>query len=177
MSTAGSAVAFTAAISGPAPGRVPVSPDHRGGRCCHRYGHRHELWPDLRLLWRQGVDMVMQRFLGVVTASPPGHRYAAAAGAAARHGHHHLCLMLTEWVGMSRIARAGMLKLKDQGICAGLPHAGCRQLLHHLQEVLPNIIGPSSRRSCSASPPPSLPKHSCPLWVWASRCPSVRWVL
>ena len=34
--------------------RVPVVPDHRGGRRCHRYGHRHELWPDLRLLWRQG---------------------------------------------------------------------------------------------------------------------------
>ena len=33
---------------------VPACPDHRGCRRHHRYGHRHELWPDLRLLWRQG---------------------------------------------------------------------------------------------------------------------------
>ena len=79
------------------------------------------------------VDMVMQRFLEVANGIPrlvivtllllvlqPGMVTIIFA------------LMLTEWVGMSRIARAEMLKL-GSGVRSGLPHAGRRQLLHHLQ--------------------------------------------
>lgn len=37
------------------------------------------------------VDMMMQRFLKLPTASPSGDRHAASAGAQTRHDHHYLC--------------------------------------------------------------------------------------
>ena len=72
------------------------------------------------------VDMVMQRFLevanGIVTII--------------------FALMLTEWVGMSRIARAEMLKLKDQEFVLASRTLGAGSFFIIFKEVLPNIIGP-----------------------------------
>ena len=50
--------------------------------------------------------------------------------------------MLTEWVGMSRIARAEMLKLKDQEFVLASRTLGAGSFFIIFKEVLPNIIGP-----------------------------------
>ena len=51
-------------------------------------------------------------------------------------------LMLTEWVGMSRIARAEMLKLKEQEFVLASKTLGARAFHIIFREILPNIIGP-----------------------------------
>lgn len=51
-------------------------------------------------------------------------------------------LMLTEWVGMSRIARAEMLKLKEQEFVLASRTLGAGSFFIIFKEVLPNIIGP-----------------------------------
>ena len=51
-------------------------------------------------------------------------------------------LMLTEWVGMSRIARAEMLKLKEQEFVLASRTLGAGSFFIIFREVLPNIIGP-----------------------------------
>lgn len=51
-------------------------------------------------------------------------------------------LMLTEWVGMSRIARAEMLKLKEQEFVLASRTLGAGHFFIIFKEVLPNIIGP-----------------------------------
>ena len=89
------------------------------------------------------VDMVMQRFLEVANGIPrlvictllllvlkPGILTIVFA------------LMLTEWVGMSRIARAEMLKLKDQEFVLASRTLGAGSFFIIFKEVLPNIIGP-----------------------------------
>ncbi|MCR5099133.1 MAG: ABC transporter permease [Lachnospiraceae bacterium] len=89
------------------------------------------------------VDMVMQRILEVSNGIPrlvivtllllvlnPGIITIVFA------------LMLTEWIGMSRIARAEMLKLKEQEFVLASRTLGARPLFIIFKEVLPNIIGP-----------------------------------
>ena len=51
-------------------------------------------------------------------------------------------LMLTEWIGMSRIARAEMLKLKEQEFVLASRTLGAGPLFIIFKEILPNIIGP-----------------------------------
>lgn len=51
-------------------------------------------------------------------------------------------LMLTEWVGMSRIARAEMLKLKEQEFVLASKTLGAGSFHIIFREILPNIIGP-----------------------------------
>ncbi|HBP24995.1 MAG TPA: peptide ABC transporter permease [Oribacterium sp.] len=51
-------------------------------------------------------------------------------------------LMLTEWVGMSRIARAEMLKLKEQEFVLASRTLGAGPFHIIFKEILPNIIGP-----------------------------------
>lgn len=53
-----------------------------------------------------------------------------------------IALMLTEWVGMSRIARAEMLKLKEQEFVLASRTLGAGSFHIIFREVLPNIIGP-----------------------------------
>ncbi len=51
-------------------------------------------------------------------------------------------LMLTEWIGMSRIARAEMLKLKEQEFVLASKTLGAGSFFIIFKEILPNIIGP-----------------------------------
>ena len=89
------------------------------------------------------TDMVMQRILEVANSIPrlvictllllvlkPGMVTIIFA------------LMLTEWVGMSRIARAEMLKLKEQEFVLASRTLGANSFFIIFKEVLPNIIGP-----------------------------------
>ncbi len=89
------------------------------------------------------TDMVMQRFLEIANGIPrlvivtllllvlePGMLTIIFA------------LMLTEWVGMSRIARAEMLKLKEQEFVLASRTLGAGSFFIIFKEVLPNIIGP-----------------------------------
>ncbi len=89
------------------------------------------------------VDMLMQRFLEILNGIPrlvivtllllvlePGIVTIIFA------------LMLTEWVGMSRIARAEMLKLKEQEFVLASRTLGAGKFFIIFKEILPNIIGP-----------------------------------
>ena len=89
------------------------------------------------------VDMLMQRFLEIMNGIPrlvivtllllvlePGMITIIFA------------LMLTEWVGMSRIARAEMLKLKEQEFVLASRTLGAGKFFIIFKEILPNIIGP-----------------------------------
>ena len=89
------------------------------------------------------VDMIMQRFLEIANGIPrlvivtllllvlqPGMLTIIFA------------LMLTDWVGMSRIARAEMLKLKEQEFVLASRTLGAGSFFIIFREVLPNIIGP-----------------------------------
>ena len=51
-------------------------------------------------------------------------------------------LMITEWIGMSRIARAEMLKLKEREFVLASRTLGAGSFSIIFREVLPNIIGP-----------------------------------
>lgn len=50
-------------------------------------------------------------------------------------------LMITEWIGMSRIARAEMLKLKEQEFVLASRTLGAGDFFIIFREILPNIIG------------------------------------
>ncbi|MBO4980711.1 MAG: ABC transporter permease [Lachnospiraceae bacterium] len=89
------------------------------------------------------TDMIMQRILEIANGIPrlvivtllllilePGMLTIIFA------------LMLTEWVGMSRIARAEMLKLKEQEFVLASRTLGAGHFFIIFKEVLPNIIGP-----------------------------------
>jgi oligopeptide transport system permease protein len=89
------------------------------------------------------TDMIMQRFLEVANGIPrlvivtllllvlhPGMLTIIFA------------LMLTEWIGMSRIARAEMLKLKEQEFVLASRTLGAGSFFIIFREILPNIIGP-----------------------------------
>ena len=51
-------------------------------------------------------------------------------------------LMITEWIGMSRIARAEMLKLKESEFVLASRTLGARDWHIIFREILPNIVGP-----------------------------------
>lgn len=89
------------------------------------------------------VDIIMQRILEIANGIPrlvivtllllvlkPGMLTIICA------------LMLTEWVGMSRIARASMLKLKEQEFVLASRTLGAGSFFIIFKEILPNIIGP-----------------------------------
>ncbi len=50
-------------------------------------------------------------------------------------------LMITEWIGMSRIARAEMLKLKEQEFVLASRTLGAGDFFIIFREILPNIVG------------------------------------
>jgi len=88
------------------------------------------------------TDSIMQRFAEIVNGIPrliivtllllilkPG--FATIV----------LALMITEWIGMSRIARAEMLKLKEQEFVLASRTLGAGSFRIIFREILPNIIG------------------------------------
>ena len=88
------------------------------------------------------VDSVMQRFTEIVNSIPtlvivtllmlvlkPGLATIT------------LALMITGWIGMSRIARAQMLKLKEQEFVLASHTLGATNFRVIFSEILPNIIG------------------------------------
>ncbi len=89
------------------------------------------------------VDMIMQRIMEIVNGIPrlvivillmlvlkPGM------------GTIVIALMITEWIGMARIARAEMLELKEQEFVLASRTLGAGDFFIIFREVLPNIIGP-----------------------------------
>lgn len=89
------------------------------------------------------IDLVMQRILEIANGIPrlvivtllllimhPGMITIIIA------------LMLTEWIGMSRISRAEMFKLKEQEFVLASRTLGAGSFFIIFKEVLPNIIGP-----------------------------------
>ena len=88
------------------------------------------------------VDSVLQRFAEIINSIPtlvivtllmlimkPGLMTITIA------------LMLTGWIGMSRIARAQMLKLKEQEFVLASHTLGASNFRVIFSEILPNIIG------------------------------------
>jgi oligopeptide transport system permease protein len=88
------------------------------------------------------VDSLMQRFTEIVNSIPtlvivtllmlvlkPGLATIT------------LALMITGWIGMSRIARAQMLKLKEQEFVLASHTLGASNFRVIFSEILPNIIG------------------------------------
>lgn len=88
------------------------------------------------------VDMLMQRFSEILNGIPtlvlvtlliivlkPGL------------GTITLALALTGWIGMSRIARAQVLKLKEQEFILASKTLGATNLFIIFKEILPNIFG------------------------------------
>lgn len=88
------------------------------------------------------VDMVMQRFVEILNGIPtlvivtllilvfkPGLVTIT------------LALAITGWIGMSRIARAQVLKLKEQEFVLAARTLGARHMFIIFKEILPNIFG------------------------------------
>ena len=89
------------------------------------------------------VDMIMQRILEIANGIPrlvivtllllvlkPGIATIIIA------------LMLTEWIGMSRIARAEIIKIKEQEFVLASRTLGARSFRIIVKEAVPNIVGP-----------------------------------
>ncbi|MDO5549571.1 MAG: ABC transporter permease, partial [Lachnospiraceae bacterium] len=53
-----------------------------------------------------------------------------------------LALILTEWIGMSRIARAQMLNIKEQEFVLASRTLGAGSFFIIFRQILPNIMGP-----------------------------------
>lgn len=88
------------------------------------------------------VDMIMQRIVEILNGIPslvvvtllmlvmkPGILTISIA------------LMITGWIGMSRIARAQMIKIKEQEFVLASKTLGAKSLFVIFREVLPNVTG------------------------------------
>ena len=73
------------------------------------------------------VDSIMQRFVEIANSIP---RLVIVT------------LLLTEWIGMSKIARAEMLKMKEQEYVLASRTLGAGSAHIIFKEILPNTIGP-----------------------------------
>ena len=87
------------------------------------------------------IDMVMQRIVEILNGIPslvvvtllmlvmkPGFLTISVA------------LMITGWIGMSRIARAQMLKIKEQEFVLASKTLGAKDMFVIFKEVLPNVM-------------------------------------
>ena len=122
--------------------RYPRFVVYRIGSRDLRHGSGHELRPDLGLLRRTSWtpfcsalpkwSIAIPRTLVIVTllliVLEPGLQTIT------------LALILTGWIGMSRIARAQMLKLKEQEFVLASRTLGARPRRIIFKEILPNII-------------------------------------
>lgn len=88
------------------------------------------------------VDILMQRFAEVIHGIPRLVIVTLLMLVLPR-GYITIifALMITEWVGMSRIARAEMLKLKEQEFVLASRTLGAGDFRIIFREILPNILG------------------------------------
>ncbi|MBO2517119.1 MAG: peptide ABC transporter permease [Clostridiales bacterium] len=89
------------------------------------------------------VDNVMQRFVEVANSIPRLVIVSVLAIFMAKGmGLVVVALLLTEWIGMSKIARAEMLKIKEQEYVLASRTLGAGNGHIIFKEILPNTIGP-----------------------------------
>jgi len=89
------------------------------------------------------VDNVMQRFIEIANSVPRLVIVAVLAIFMPKGmGLVIVALLLTEWIGMSKIARAEMLKIKEQEYVLASRTLGAGSGHIIFKEILPNTIGP-----------------------------------
>ncbi|MBR1584570.1 MAG: ABC transporter permease [Clostridia bacterium] len=89
------------------------------------------------------VDNVMQRFVEIANSVPRLVIVSVLAIFMPKGmGLVIVALLLTEWIGMSKIARAEMLKIKEQEYVLASRTLGARNGHIIFKEILPNTIGP-----------------------------------
>lgn len=89
------------------------------------------------------VDAVMQRFVEVANSVPRLVIVSVLAIFMPKGmGLVIVALLLTEWIGMSKIARAEMLKLKEQEYVLASRTLGAGSFHIIFKSILPNTIGP-----------------------------------
>lgn len=89
------------------------------------------------------VDNIMQRVVEIANSVPRLVIVSVLAIFMAKGmGLVIVALMLTEWIGMSKIARAEMLKIKEQEYILASRTLGARSFSIIFKDVLPNTIGP-----------------------------------
>ena len=89
------------------------------------------------------VDNVMQRFVEIANSVPRLVIVSVLAIFMPKGmGLVIVALLLTEWIGMSKIARAEMLKIKEQEYVLASRTLGAGKGHIIFKEILPNTIGP-----------------------------------
>ena len=89
------------------------------------------------------VDQLMQRFVEIANSVPRLVIVSVLAIFMPKGmGLVIVALLLTEWIGMSKIARAEMLKIKEQEYVLASRTLGARNGHIIFKEILPNTIGP-----------------------------------
>ena len=89
------------------------------------------------------TDIVMQRFVEVANSIPRLVIVSVLAIFMPKGiGLVIVALLLTEWIGMSKIARAEMLKMKEREYVLASRTLGARNGHIIFKEILPNSIGP-----------------------------------
>lgn len=89
------------------------------------------------------VDAIMQRIVEIANSVPRLVIVSVLAIFMPKGmGLVIVALLLTEWIGMSKIARAEMLKLKEQEYVLASRTLGARSFHIIFKQILPNTIGP-----------------------------------
>ncbi len=89
------------------------------------------------------ADNIMQRFVEIANSVPRLVIVSVLAIFMTKGmGLVIVALLLTEWIGMSKIARAEMLKIKEQEYVLASRTLGARSFHIIFKEILPNTIGP-----------------------------------
>ena len=89
------------------------------------------------------VDNIMQRLVEIANSVPRLVIVSVLAIFLPKGmGLVILTLLLTEWIGMSKIARAEMLKLKEQEYVLASRTLGAHSMHIIFRQILPNTIGP-----------------------------------
>ena len=89
------------------------------------------------------VDIVMQRFVEIANSVPRLVIVSVLAIFMPKGiGLVIVALLLTEWIGMSKIARAEMLRIKEEEYVLASRTLGASSLHIIFKQILPNTIGP-----------------------------------
>lgn len=88
------------------------------------------------------VDMVMQRFAEILNGIPTLVT-VTLLGLVLPSGIYSIifALMITGWIGMSRVTRAQVLKLKEQEYILASKTLGASHVMVIFKDILPNIFG------------------------------------